>query len=316
MANNRLTVSVIIPTFNRSTLLREAIDSLLAQTRIPDEIIVVNDGSTDDTMSVLSQYNAPVAAVHKSNGGQPAARNAGLDIATGDLITFLDDDDSLTPDSIEIRASFLEQNPAVGVAYGDIRVTDSQGNDRGLYRQLSGLSTPSGNVFAAFVERNRSPIHAFLIRRPCLEQAGRFKSEFIGVEDYDLWLSAARHCRFQYLEHVMGNYRYHGNRTTVVRTRQMQQSVIAIRAEAFKYPEFAALTAPQKARIYSIHATQHVLLDNITAARNWYLQAIRTAPAIPRPYLLLALTLAGKHGFDFISRLLQRLRNDVDATGV
>ncbi|MFN8447789.1 MAG: glycosyltransferase [Anaerolineae bacterium] len=315
MANNRLTVSVIIPTFNRSTLLREAIDSLLAQTRIPDEIIVVDDGSTDDTMSVLSQYNAPVVAVHKSNGGQPAARNAGLDKATGDLITFLDDDDSLTTDSIETRATFLEQNPAVGVVYGDIRVTDSQGNDRGLYTQISGLSTPSGNVFGAFVERNRSPIHAFMIRRPCLEQAGRFKSEYLGVEDYDLWLSAARHCRFQYLEHVMGNYRYHGNRTTVVRAHQMQQSVIAIRAEAFKYPEFAALTAPQKARIYSVHATQHFLLANMAAARSWSLLAIRTAPTILRPYLLLALALGGKRSFNFISRLRQRLRNEVAATG-
>src|SRR5574341_812790 len=112
------TVSVILATYNRATLLEEAVRCLLGQTRIPDEIVVVDDGSTDHTPEVLDCYGPPVRVVRQPNRGLPAARNTGLRAATGNLIAFLDSDDTLPLDSIERRASYLEAHPAAAAVYG------------------------------------------------------------------------------------------------------------------------------------------------------------------------------------------------------
>jgi glycosyltransferase involved in cell wall biosynthesis len=90
MVMSRLRIAVIIATYNRATLLDEAIGCLLAQTRVPDEIVVVDDGSTDQTPDVLAGYGPPVKVVRQANRGLPAARNTGLRTATADLIAFLD----------------------------------------------------------------------------------------------------------------------------------------------------------------------------------------------------------------------------------
>src|SRR5882724_669932 len=109
----RLSVSVIIPTYNRAAFVTVAVDSALNQTRVPDEIIVVDDGSTDETDRVLRQYGPPVRVVRQENRGRSAARNVGLSQATGDAVMFLDSDDLLMPRNIETCAQVLETHPAV-----------------------------------------------------------------------------------------------------------------------------------------------------------------------------------------------------------
>src|SRR5690242_12522755 len=93
--DRRLSVSVIIPTFNRAALVTQAIDSALSQTHAPDEIVVVDDGSTDATPELLAQYGPTIRVVRQENRGRSAARNAGIQNSRGDLILFLDSDDVL-----------------------------------------------------------------------------------------------------------------------------------------------------------------------------------------------------------------------------
>ena len=95
-------VSVIIPTYQRSHLVGQAIESVLAQTYCDYEIIVVNDGSTDNTGEILAQYGDRIVAIHQENRGLPAARHAGIRVAQGQYIAFLDDDDLWEPQKLEV----------------------------------------------------------------------------------------------------------------------------------------------------------------------------------------------------------------------
>lgn len=305
MPTERLTVSLIITTYNRANLVTQAIDSVLSQTRAPDEIIVIDDGSSDDTQTVLSTYNPPVRVIRRENGGLSAARNTGLEYATSDLIAFLDDDDTLTPNSIEDRARFLEENSAIDVVYGEISITDLTENARVLFGAKTGIPAPSGNVFAAFAERNRRPVHAFMFRRSVIERVGIFDTTLSCLEDYDFWLRVSAKSQFQYMPQVVGNYRFHGAQMTSLR-RRMAETEITVRESILETPAFTSLTPIEQSRVFVIQGTQYAQLGEITVARHWYQRARHTAPDYFLPKLLMPLTLFGRRGIA-VSLLFFRL---------
>lgn len=115
---NNPTVSVIIPAYNAAGTIRKAIDSVLAQTHLPDEILVIDDGSPDDLVEVISDYGPPVQVIRKENGGAASARNVGIDNATGDLIAFLDADDYWEPEKLRQYLSVYRANPEIGLSCG------------------------------------------------------------------------------------------------------------------------------------------------------------------------------------------------------
>lgn len=110
-----LRVSVIIPAYRCSRIIGFAIDSLLKQTRLPDEIIVVDDGSPDDIQSAIEHYGSKVRLIRKENGGASSARNAGIDVATGDFIAFLDSDDFWHPTKLQEQLAIFREHPEVGL---------------------------------------------------------------------------------------------------------------------------------------------------------------------------------------------------------
>jgi glycosyltransferase involved in cell wall biosynthesis len=113
-----VTVSVIVPVYNREALLADALTSILRQTRIPDQIIVVDDGSTDGSAAIARQFGDRVELVRQSNQGVGAARNQGLKQASGAIIAFLDSDDLWRPDAMAEQIAQLARNPEAGVAWG------------------------------------------------------------------------------------------------------------------------------------------------------------------------------------------------------
>lgn len=114
---NAINVSVLVPTFNRENYLAECLDSLLAQSVPPLEIIVIDDGSEDGTAAVVARYGERIRYVRKENGGKPSAVNLGLSLARGDLIWIFDDDDVALPDAIETRLACLQQHPEAGFVF-------------------------------------------------------------------------------------------------------------------------------------------------------------------------------------------------------
>jgi len=125
-------VSTIIPVYNRPIMLREAVESVLAQTYRPIEILIVDDGSTDDTPHVIADLAAQhpeVRALRRDNGGAGLARETGRLEARGDFIQYLDSDDLLLPRKFEIQVNALEKHPECGVAYGMTSYRDASGRD-------------------------------------------------------------------------------------------------------------------------------------------------------------------------------------------
>jgi teichuronic acid biosynthesis glycosyltransferase TuaG len=140
---NQPTVSIIMPAYNAAPFVGEAIESVLAQTCKDWELIVVDDGSTDDTPTILAQQvDSRILVMRQANAGVSAARNAALDVAVGEFVTFMDADDLLPTEALKRRIGYLQANPSVDIANGGIRVT----NDGETLR----VYTPSTAVEAFF----------------------------------------------------------------------------------------------------------------------------------------------------------------------
>jgi glycosyltransferase involved in cell wall biosynthesis len=156
-------VSIIIPAFNDVAWLSAAVDSALSQTYPSCEIIVVDDGSTDGTGALIrSRYGGRVRYVHQPNRGLPAARNAGLALASGEYVQFLDADDILLPSKVADHVGILEEDPECTVVYSDFAFIDRSGERRPI-----GFETRyrSGNVFSSLLDDNYIVVHAALSRR-------------------------------------------------------------------------------------------------------------------------------------------------------
>lgn len=208
-------VSIIIPTHNRAALLREAVDSALSQTYPNVEVIVVDDGSTDDTGEVLSEYAGQVRAVYQDNRGRSAARNVGIQASGGRFLVFLDSDDLLMPAAIQSQVDCLIAHPDVGVVYGDGYIMDAQGLLHTLDPYVVRFPPREPEAFArSLLMRNHFVIHAGLIRRTALPLQPVFGESLTRFEDWDLWI---RMClagtRFVYIDQKSAVYRRHAGNT-------------------------------------------------------------------------------------------------------
>lgn len=307
---HKCTVAVIIPTYNRADLLPQAIDSLLVQTRVPDEIIVVDDGSTDDTASKLSAYRLPVIGISQPNQGRSKARNTGLQRTTADLIAFLDSDDTLLPESVEKRVHVLETQEGFDVVYSDVNMIDMQGNVLARFSQAHRVKRPSGKVFAQLGCNNLMPIHAFMFRRRCLQTTGLFDSSIEPLEDYDFWLRMAAKHQFIYLDEPLANYRVHVGMTTITQQGQWLEREAVVHSRIFAMPVFEELSASEKAQIYRAQGVRRAKLGQMSEARTWFRRAVTTDKASLWGYASFALTFFGGFAFRWAVNVRQRLRGD------
>jgi|SRR5579859_640429 len=306
-SQKRLSVGVLIATYNRADLIDEAIDSLLAQTRIPDEIIVVDDGSTDNTENIIKNYqNSSIKYIAQPNRGLPSARNVGLRSATTDLIAFLDSDDTLPPESIARRAEYLEKNPSSNIVYGAAYYTDMQGKILGLFRPIP---LPSGWIFHELACRTVFPMHAVMLRRHCAETIGYFDENLYLQLDFDYWARAAALYPFDAINEILAFYRLHNEMSVVAHRPELLQMGIGVQQRIMKMPMFETLTSQQKAHVYTYHGTQYLRLNKSHEARKWYLKAVRVSPKTVRNYVLLAISFLGRPGIEGIGPLYRRLRN-------
>ncbi|HEY8290082.1 MAG TPA: glycosyltransferase family A protein, partial [Acetobacteraceae bacterium] len=172
------TVSVIIPAYNAATHIKRAVDSALAQTHPPLEILVVDDGSKDRTAEVVAALPAPVRLIRKPNGGPATARNLGASQASGDWLALLDADDWWFPDKLKSQLAF-----GVDAGVGMVHCLPDHRNDQ----------VPDRLTFAHLWARNWIINSSVLIRRTAFDALGGFNEakELISVEDYNLWIRAA-----------------------------------------------------------------------------------------------------------------------------
>jgi glycosyltransferase involved in cell wall biosynthesis len=187
--------SVVIPSYNATATIDSAIDSVLAQTREDFELIVVDDGSTDETPELVERHcaaDARVKLIRQENQGTAGARNTGVGASRGQFISFLDNDDLWMPNYLSAMSMALEEDPGAGFAYTDAWLLHDE--TKRLWRRGSLEHYPpipprcSAEEFLSRLIHMNFVMSSVTVRRSALEDVGTFDASLKGVDDYDLWL--------------------------------------------------------------------------------------------------------------------------------
>ncbi|MFO7891418.1 MAG: glycosyltransferase [bacterium] len=182
-------ISIIIPTFNRKSRIITAIDSVLRQTYQNFELIIIDDGSTDNTEKAIKSYENKVKYFYQTHRGVSAARNSGIQKSKGDYICFLDSDDEWVENKLETQVTLVRSDPQIKICYTDeiwirngVRV-----NPKKIHQKYS------GRIYQRCLPLCIISPSSVMIHRDVFEQAGRFDPQMTVCEDYDLWLRISHH---------------------------------------------------------------------------------------------------------------------------
>lgn len=201
-------VSVIIPVYNGENYIREALESVFAQTFRDLEVIVVNDGSTDRTEEYLRSYSGRIVYLTNGHKGPGPSRNLGIKAARGDLIAFLDADDLWLPKKIQRQVEVAERYPEFGVITTDAAVFDHSGILAASSK--GGEPIASGHVIEKLLFRNWIGLSCAMVRRECLQKVGGFDEDpFVTGEDWVLWMRIAADYPVYFVDEVLVHYRLH-----------------------------------------------------------------------------------------------------------
>jgi len=227
LADTATLVSIVLPTYNRAARLADALESCLAQTYPHIEVIVVDDGSTDETPAVVARFaarDARVRALRQPNQRLPGALNAGFRASRGDYLTWTSDDNSYLPDAIALMAAALDAQPDLGLVYCDYEEVGDAGEVRRIHLPDPAL-LPQQNCVGA----------CFLYRRAVYEAVGEYDQHLFLAEDYDYWLRVARHFPVRHLPGVCP-YRYGSHPDSLTARRQAEVRAAAVRARLKNAP--------------------------------------------------------------------------------
>ena len=206
-ANPLPQVSVIIPAYNAAKFIRETVEHAIAQTYPNMEILVINDGSSDETASVVESFGDAVRLISTENRGVARARNTGIEAATGEFVAFLDSDDLWEPEKLTIQVDALDEGHRLvytdSISFG----TESLSNINISVNE----KLPSGDIRAQLILRNFIPTSSVLLDRQIALQIGGFNPEIPVCDDWDLWLRALSVTGAKYVDQPLVRYRVHEN---------------------------------------------------------------------------------------------------------
>ncbi len=252
------TVSVIIPTHNRPQLLARALESVFSQTRLPDEIVVVDDASVVSYQEVLERYSSESRVELRyyrldPGGGGSAARNLGAELSQGEILMFLDDDDTWQPPKVERQLKVFQDHPEAGLVYSGRRAVNE-------HDQLLFTVTPQaeGHIHRLLLQRNYIGItSAVALRRDVFFKAGGFDPELPARQDYDMWIRAAKITTVAYDPEPTVNWMIHSRPGKQISSDPVKYRK-AVEAIFKKYSaDFDALSTREKRRARS---SQYVIL--------------------------------------------------------
>lgn len=235
-------ISAIIPNYNNARFLGDAVESVLSQTLPPREVIVVDDGSTDDSADVLARFGDRIRVIRQANGGVASARNAGAASASGDLLAFLDSDDTWLPTKLERQAERFADDPALGLVHCGHETIDASGAVLG--RHVEGREGWVAEDLLLLRPTIPAPGSTAVIPRSVFEAVGGFDPDrrLRPSEDYDLCVRIATRHRVGFVPEVLMRYRQHGSNAHR-NVANMERAMLLIFAKVFRAPgsEFGRL---------------------------------------------------------------------------
>lgn len=240
-------VSVIIPAYNGDRYLAAAINSILAQTYQDYEIVVVDDGSTDNTPQVVQQYGGRVQYLSQANQGVAASRNLGLTASRGEYIAFLDQDDVFLPHKLASQVSLLSQDPKLGMINSGWQITNQQGQVQAAvepWRQIPQLSSANLIIWKPVF------LGAMMFRRSWLELTAGFDTSLSQTPDVDLVMRLAMiGCPAAWVEQTTVQYRQHeanASQDALLQAQELNQITARFFEQSSLTPEIKALEAQSR----------------------------------------------------------------------
>lgn len=268
-------ISVVIPVFNRASTIARAIESVLAQSYKNFEIIVIDDGSMDETRNVVKSFQSECPQIlydYQNNSGPAAARNKGIKVAKGDFIAFLDSDDCWHAQKLEKQIHLFERHAELGFVHCWAEVTNPRGE------KILRHPTYSGFVFEHLLQDgNFIATSAVLVKKSVFDQVGCFDEKLKGPEDFDMWLRIALRYKLGYVgDYLTKKYEQAGN-CLQNNHMEMLENLQKVLTKHLGHVE-----NPQKRRLYLAHHYRNSL-TNFYDVPHIYLycyKMIRTYPKI------------------------------------
>lgn len=229
-------ISVVIPVYNGESTITDTVQSVLRQTCLDFELIVINDGSSDSTLDILTEFQDPRLRIFSyTNAGLSASRNRGIDLACGEYVSFVDADDLWTPHKLEAQFHALQENPEAAVAYSWTDFIDERGNllGYGIHHTANGYVFP--NLLKFFFVGSGSNA---LIRKQVFDEVGQFDETLTSAEDLDMFLRIAARYQFSAVSEAQILYRITDN--------SMSRNVIRQERETLKVLDRAFAQEPGK----------------------------------------------------------------------
>ncbi len=301
-------VSVVICAYNAAPYIAQTLDSLFAQSYSDFEVIIINDGSTDETADAIKPYLPQIIYHEQSNQGPAAARNRALRLARGQYISILDSDDLWLPQYLEKMVGFLQTHPEFDLYYPNALLFGDSHYSGRLYQDIYPSSQPF--TLEKFLTKECSVFGLATFRREVLEQVGEYDEELHGVEDFDLWLRMLQHgLRFSFTPEVLVKYRRRPASLSANSTQYYQQVIATLRkfqASTRTTPHQRELAERACRKVETekniLLAKQELLAGNYLVAARHLLEVLTVRPTIKLKLALIGLMLFPKLLAQFVQR--------------
>lgn len=309
-------VSVIVPTYNCGRFVGDAIESVLSQSYEPLEVVVVDDGSTDETVRVVGQYGERVRFFSQLNSGPAAARNRAVREARGDYLAFLDGDDLWLPGQPQVLMSYIDRQPEAKVVFGDWIVWRPDADGTYPTLRLPEAAThlkvdpeASGWIYTKLLFDSVIHIIAAVVHRSVYDKVGGFDETLRTGSDYDFWLKVSRQVPVVKLRYPVAIYRHNPESVTyAIRNDNNPYRLLTRALEAYGLADDAGnradsmAVASRLADLAFTHAYRHYWHGDPTIAQRWFFRALANRPWDGKAAVYLIAALAKRWGLFTPSR--------------
>lgn len=305
-------VSVIIPAYNSEKYISDAINSVLSQTYQDHEVIVVNDGSKDNTERIIKPYLKRITYLYQDNKGSAEARNTGIKASKGEYIAFLDSDDVWSPEKLSLQVKFLNDHPDFDLVYGDYGTFGENGVIDENFPLTRKFPRPDGYIFQDLFLRPLIFTSTVMLQKKVLEEVGLFDEQFVNGQDYDLWLRIASKHKIGYVPKVIAMYRQHQESAIHKRSYPDKPWEIRVIEKALEmFPEETKKVPVSKlkerlARPYVTLAYKSFYEANYSASRKYFRKYLSLSPFSSRAIIYYLMSCIFP---DLILRTIRSIKN-------
>lgn len=281
-------VSIILPAYNSSSFILETISSVLNQDYLFWELIIVDDGSSDNTAQLVQGIDPRIILIRQANAGIAAARNTGIQQAQGQLIAFLDHDDYWHPNKLSSQVRALEENPSFSIIYSDFIRWDPQHPPAFPDREIDISKIDrqrSGWIYHVLLQTNWILLTTAIFHRDVFDKIGLFDITLPPADDWDLAIRASRHFQYLRLLQPLALYRVHPHQTSRRADRINHEAILRermIESYGLDSPNGTRADEAQlkwrQFRAYFNHGLQHMTAGNSAIARQSFRHALRIKP--------------------------------------